>query len=120
MTGMYQCRDIMSPGTNNLGGRGLMTFVQGHIISGRPVTPPQERVMRGTPREEGCEGQKLQQWFCYCFAIYKTSLISHCSLSPIVSLTFYFFSMPSKFWMSSMNFNENSEKRTWISNFFGF
>ena len=40
MTGMYQCRNIVSPGTINFGTRGPRTFVRGHIVSGRPVTPP--------------------------------------------------------------------------------
>ena len=40
MTGMYQIRDIVSQGMINLGTRGPRKFVQGHIVSGRPVTPP--------------------------------------------------------------------------------
>jgi len=40
MTGMYQSRDIVSQGTINLGTRGPRTFVQGHIVTGRPFTPP--------------------------------------------------------------------------------
>jgi len=43
MTGMFQCRDIVSPGTINLGTRGPRTFVRVHIVSGRPVTPPFHR-----------------------------------------------------------------------------
>ena len=39
MTGMYQSRDIVSQGTINLGTRGPRTFVRGHNVSGRPVTP---------------------------------------------------------------------------------
>jgi len=56
MTGMYQCRDIVSPGTIYLGSRSPITFVQGHIVSGRPVTPP-ERL-----REE-----RWEQHFCSTF-----------------------------------------------------
>ena len=41
MTGMYQSRDIVSQGKNNLGTRGPRIFVQGHIVLGRPITPPQ-------------------------------------------------------------------------------
>ena len=37
---MYQFRDIVSQGTINGGTRGPRTFVRGHLISGRPVTPP--------------------------------------------------------------------------------
>jgi hypothetical protein len=37
---MYQSRDIVSQGTIDLGTRGPRTFVQGHIVSGRPFTPP--------------------------------------------------------------------------------
>ena len=38
---MYQCRDIVSPGTIHLGTREpRKKFEQEHIVSGRPVTPP--------------------------------------------------------------------------------
>jgi len=40
MTGKYQSWDIVSQGTINLGTRGPRTFVRGHIVSGRAVTPP--------------------------------------------------------------------------------
>jgi len=40
MAVMYQCRDIELPGRFILGTRGLTKFVRGHIVSGRPVTPP--------------------------------------------------------------------------------
>jgi len=40
MTGMYQSRDIVSQGTINLGTRCPRTFVRGHSVWGRPVTPP--------------------------------------------------------------------------------
>jgi len=40
MAGLYQCRDIVSLGTINLGTRGPRTFVRGHIVWGRSVTPP--------------------------------------------------------------------------------
>ena len=40
MTGMYQSRDIVSQGTINLGTRAPTTLVRGHVVSGRPVTPP--------------------------------------------------------------------------------
>jgi len=42
---MYNDSDVsmqehVSPGTINLGTRGPRKFVQGHIVSGRPITPP--------------------------------------------------------------------------------
>jgi len=37
---MFQSRDVVSQGTINLGTRGPRRFVQEHIVSGRPVTPP--------------------------------------------------------------------------------
>jgi len=40
MTGMSQCRDIVLPGRLIKLTRGPRTFVQEHIVSGRPVTPP--------------------------------------------------------------------------------
>jgi len=39
MTGMYQSRDIVSQGTIDLVTRGPRTFVLGHIVSERLVTP---------------------------------------------------------------------------------
>jgi len=44
MTGMHQYRDIVSHGTINLGNRGPRTFVWGHILSGRSVTPPNKSI----------------------------------------------------------------------------
>jgi len=41
MPGMFQSREILSQGTINLGTRGPRTFVRGHIVLGRPFTPPQ-------------------------------------------------------------------------------
>jgi len=40
MTGMYQSRDLVWQGTINFGTGGPRTFVKGHIVKGRPVTPP--------------------------------------------------------------------------------
>ena len=40
MTGMYQSRDIVFLGRLILGTRGPRTFAPGHIVLGRPVTPP--------------------------------------------------------------------------------
>ena len=40
MTGMYKSRDIVSQGTINLGDQGSQDVRRGHIVSGRPVTPP--------------------------------------------------------------------------------
>ena len=37
---MYHTRNIVGHGTINLGTRDPRTFVQGHIVSGRAVTPP--------------------------------------------------------------------------------
>jgi len=51
MTGMFQCRDIVFPGRFIQGTRGPRKFVLGHIVSGRPVTPPiwahQQKYNRG-------------------------------------------------------------------------
>ena len=40
MTGRDQCKDIVSPGKINFGTRGSRKFARGHIVLGRPVTPP--------------------------------------------------------------------------------
>jgi len=37
---MYKSLDIVSRGTIDLGTSGPRIFVRGHIVSGRPVTPP--------------------------------------------------------------------------------
>ena len=58
MTGMYQCRDIVSPGTVNLATRGLKKFVQGRRVSGRPVTPPYNFTYNGGENGE-LEGRPL-------------------------------------------------------------
>ena len=39
MTGMYQSRDSVSQGTINLGTWDPRTFVVGHLVLGRPITP---------------------------------------------------------------------------------
>jgi len=40
MTGVNHSRDIVSRGMINLETRIPRTFIRGHIVSGRPVTPP--------------------------------------------------------------------------------
>jgi len=40
MTGTYHSWDIVCSRTINLGTRGLRKFARGHIVSGRPITPP--------------------------------------------------------------------------------
>jgi len=40
MTGMYQGRDTVFPGRFIQGTRDPRKFARGHILSGRPVTPP--------------------------------------------------------------------------------
>jgi len=42
MTGTFQCRDIGFLGLFVFGTRGLRKYVWGHIVSGRPITPPSE------------------------------------------------------------------------------
>jgi len=44
-------RDIVSPETINLGTKGSRTFVQGHIVSGRPVTPPYLKYVHFAPTD---------------------------------------------------------------------
>jgi len=65
MTGKYQSRDIVSHRTINLGTMGPRTFVQGHIVSGRPVTPPRFIYAKLCIWAVGCSDFAffLQSWY---------------------------------------------------------
>ena len=46
MTGIYHCRDVIFPGRFIFVTRGPREFVQRHIISGRPITTPNESFVK--------------------------------------------------------------------------
>ena len=64
MAGMYKSRDIVFLGRLILGTMGPRKFVWGHIVSGRPITPPSRSAGFGTPHHES----DLFYTFLYCMS----------------------------------------------------
>jgi len=71
LSGMYRCRDIVLTGRFIWGTMGSRKFVSGHIVSGRPVTPPirfvilTESVLAGRlsyPPRPDCRVQNTGGW----------------------------------------------------------